>query len=215
MAVVAPGIAAAHHQHLFCLRLDLDVDGGPNSVYEVDVLPSGGGPADEWANGIEAQATLLVSEAAAQRDVDPSCSRTWEVVNPTSLNGLGQPVAYKLLPSAAPTLLAGPGSVVRARAAFATHNLWVTPHAPDEMRPAGPYPNQHTGGAGLPEWTAADRSLVDTDVVLWHTFGLTHVVRPEDWPVMPVERTGFWLIPVGFFDRNPALDLPPAPHCGT
>ena len=54
---------------------------------------------------------------------------------------------------------------------------------------------------------------MDTDVVLWHTFGLTHVVRPEDWPVMPVERTGFWLIPVGFFDRNPALDLPPAPHC--
>jgi len=32
---------------------------------------------------------------------------------------------------------------------------------------------------------------------------------------MPVERTGFWLIPVGFFDRNPALDIPPAAHCGT
>ena len=81
------------------------------------------------------------------------------------------------------------------------------------MRAAGPWPNQHVGGAGLPEWTAADRPIVDTDVVLWHSFGLTHVVRPEDWPVMPVERTGFWLVPVGFFDRNPALDVPPAPHC--
>jgi primary-amine oxidase len=215
MGVVAPGVAAAHHQHLFCLRLDLDVDGGPNSVYEVDVVPSGGGEDDAWANGIEARATLLASEAVAQREVDPARSRIWKVVNPGSLNGLGEPVAYKLLPSAVPTLLAGPGSVVRDRAAFATHNLWVTPYDADELRPAGPYPNQHPGGAGLPEWTAADRSLVDTDIVLWHTFGVTHVVRPEDWPVMPVERTGFWLIPVGFFDRNPALDIPPAPHCGT
>ena len=49
----------------------------------------------------------------------------------------------------------------------------------------------------------------DTDVVLWYTFGVTHFVRPEDWPVMPVEYTGFLLSPVGFFDRNPSLDVPP------
>lgn len=32
---------------------------------------------------------------------------------------------------------------------------------------------------------------------------------------MPVDHTGFTLKPVGFFDRNPALDVPPAPgaHC--
>ncbi len=128
MSVVAPHLAAAHHQHLFCLRLDLDVDGGPNSVYEVDVLPGGG----EWDNGIEARATLLATEQAAQRDVDPSRSRTWKVVNPSSTNGVDQPVGYKLLPAASPTLLAGEGSVVRRRAAFATHNLWVTPYAEDE-----------------------------------------------------------------------------------
>jgi primary-amine oxidase len=34
------------------------------------------------------------------------------------------------------------------------------------------------------------------------------VVRPEDWPVMPVTYIGFMLKPVGFFDRNPALDVP-------
>jgi primary-amine oxidase len=210
MSVVAPNLAAAHHQHLFCVRLDLDVDGGTNSVFEVDVVPDGG----DWDNGIRAEATLLETEQAAQRQVDPGRSRTWKVVNRSSLNGIGEPVGYKLLPAATPTLLAGDTSVVRKRAAFATHNLWVTPYAEDERRAAGPWPNQHVGGAGLPEWTAADRPIVDTDVVLWHTFGLTHVVRPEDWPVMPVERTGFWLIPVGFFDRNPALDIPPAAgHC--
>jgi Cu2+-containing amine oxidase len=29
--------------------------------------------------------------------------------------------------------------------------------------------------------------------------------------VMPVHAAGFRLIPWGFFARNPALDLPPAP----
>jgi primary-amine oxidase len=108
-----------------------------------------------------------------------------------------------------PTLLASPESSVGQRAGFARHNLWVTPYRRDERRAAGEYPNQHVGGDGLPRWTAADRALTDTDVVLWYTFGVTHFVRPEDWPVMPVEYTGFVLSPFGFFDRNPALDVAP------
>jgi primary-amine oxidase len=80
----------------------------------------------------------------------------------------------------------------------------VTRYDPAERYPAGDYPNQHAGGAGLPQWTAADRPLEAQDVVLWHTFGSTHLPRLEDWPVMPVESTGFTLRPVGFFDRNPS-----------
>jgi primary-amine oxidase len=30
---------------------------------------------------------------------------------------------------------------------------------------------------------------------------------------MPVEHTGFLLTPAGFFDANPALDVPPPSHC--
>ncbi|MGH7413596.1 MAG: hypothetical protein ACREKJ_05300, partial [Candidatus Rokuibacteriota bacterium] len=48
----------------------------------------------------------------------------------------------------------------------------------------------------------------------WYTFGAHHVVRPEDWPVMPVATIGFMLKPAGFFDRNPALDVPPPPRHG-
>ncbi|PZS39654.1 MAG: hypothetical protein DLM62_07115 [Pseudonocardiales bacterium] len=67
----------------------------------------------------------------------------------------------------------------------------------------------------MPAWTAADRPVTDTGIALWHTVGVTHFCRPEDFPVMPVEYTGFTLRPAGFFDRNPALDLaPPSPgHC--
>jgi primary-amine oxidase len=35
------------------------------------------------------------------------------------------------------------------------------------------------------------------------------VVRPEDWPVMPVTAVGFKLRANGFFDGNSALDVPP------
>ena len=99
--------------------------------------------------------------------------------------------------------------------AFATKHLWVTPYQPDERFPAGDYPNQHPGGAGLPSWTKADRPIENTDIVLWYTLGTHHITRPEDWPVMPAERAGFTLKPAGFFDRNPALDVAPghSPQC--
>jgi primary-amine oxidase len=209
-------LAAPNHQHLFCARLDLDVDGTINSIYEIDVEAEAAGPDNPWGNAFAARATALEHEQAAQRVVDPARSRVWKVVNPSVLNAAGDPVAYKLVPGPTPVLLADPQSSIGRRAGFATRNLWVTPYDPAERWPAGDYPNQHEGGDGLPRWTAADRSLVETDLVLWHTFGVTHIVRPEDWPVMPVERTGFSLVPAGFFDTNPTLDLPPTPgHCET
>jgi primary-amine oxidase len=213
-AMVAPQLAAPYHQHLFNVRLDFDVDGTANTVYEVDAVAEPEGPENPLANAFTVEATALETEQQAQRVVDPSRSRVWKIVNPEVRNRLGEPVGYKLVPASTPTLLASPESSVGRRATFATRNLWVTPYRADERRAAGDYPNQHGGGDGLPRWTAADRPVADTDVVVWHTFGVTHIPRPEDWPVMPVESTGFLLAPVGFFDRNPALDVPPSPgHC--
>ncbi|HZQ58839.1 MAG TPA: primary-amine oxidase [Acidimicrobiales bacterium] len=212
-APIAPGLHAPVHQHLFCARLDFDIDGTDNEVYEVEAEPVALGDGNPLSNAFVARATLLETEQAAQRCIDPSRSRHWRIVNPHSRNRLGEPVAYKLVPGAAPTLLASPSSSVGKRATFATRNLWVTPYRADERRAAGDYPNQHAGGDGLPRWTAADRPIAGTDVVVWHTFGVTHLPRPEDWPVMPVEYCGFHLIPVGFFERNPALDVPAVDHC--
>jgi primary-amine oxidase len=214
--MVAPGLAAPHHQHMFNVRLDMEIDGPENAVFEVDTLPSPPGEGNPWGNAFAPTATLLESELGARRRVDPARSRSWKIANRSKVNGVGQPTAYKLVPASTPTLLADPGSSVGGRAAFAAHNLWVTPFDEDERRAAGDYPNQSGGGDGLPAWTARDRPIVDTDLVLWHSFGVTHLPRPEDWPVMPVEYTGFTLIPVGFFDRNPALDVPPSEgdgHC--
>lgn len=117
-----------------------------------------------------------------------------------------------------PPLLTAPDSAVSRRAAFATRALWVTPHDDDERYPAGEFPTQQValppadaagGDTGLPAWTSADRPIVDTDVVLWHAFGVTHVPRVEDFPVMPATTVGFSLVADGFFPGNPAVDLPP------
>jgi primary-amine oxidase len=212
--LVGPDVAGPNHQHIFNVRLDFDIDGVANTVYECDAEPAPLGPDNPFGNSWRSVATSLDTEQQAIRDVDPARSRVWKIVNSQRRNRLGQPVGYKLVPGATPTLLAHPESSIAKRATFARHNLWVTPYARDERRAAGEYPNQNAGGDGLPRWTAADRSISDTDVVVWHSFGVTHVVRPEDWPVMPVEYAGFLMAPVGFFERNPALDVPAGNgHC--
>jgi primary-amine oxidase len=44
--------------------------------------------------------------------------------------------------------------------------------------------------------------------VIWYTLGVTHIPRPEEWPIMTVHPAGFRLVPDGFFDHNPAADVP-------
>lgn len=206
---VAPGVFTPVHQHLFCARLDTDVDGTDNSLYETDVVAVPTGKDNPHGNAFTWQHTQLRSESEAKRVADTAKARTWEVRSNSRTNRMGHATTYQLVPRPSATLMAQPESTVYARAEFATRHLWATRYHPDERFPAGDYPNAHAGGAGLPEWTAADRDLTDGDLVLWHVFGPTHVPRPEDWPIMPVDYSGFSLRPKGFLERNPAMDIAP------
>jgi primary-amine oxidase len=203
---VAPGLAAPYHQHLFSARLDMTVDGVANAVDEVEAARA----ESPYGNAFGRAVTRLRTEQQAKRDADLKAERTWHVVNPSVRNRLGHPVGYALFPEGKPTLMAAEGSSIHRRAEFATRHLWVTRYHPAERYPAGDLVNQHPGGAGLPLYTRADRDIDGQDIVLWHTFGLTHFPRTEDWPIMPVDTCGFTLKPVGFFDRNPTLDVPPS-----
>ncbi len=205
---LAPGLGGPYHQHMFSARLDMTVDGVDNAVDEVQLERLPMGPDNPYGNAFTRRVTRLTRESEGARTADASVGRAWHVVNPTSTNRLGQPVAYALYPQEAPLLAADPGAAISRRAAFATRHLWVTRYHPAQRYAAGDLPNQHPGGAGLPAYVAADRGIDGCDIVLWHTFGMTHFPRPEDWPVMPVAHCGFVLRPVGFFDRNPILDLP-------
>jgi len=210
---VAPQTLAAHHQHFLSIRLDMAVDGPRNTVYEVDTEAVPPGPGNPLGNAFRPVKRPLRRELEAQRVIDPLRGRYWLVANPDRTNRLGHQAAYKLVPGGNVLAFSHPDAPVTQRALFATRHLWVTPYQPDERFPAGDYPNQHPGGAGLPEWTKADRPIENTDVVVWYTLGSHHITRAEDWPVMPAERIGFMLKPAGFFDRSPALDVAPAPHC--
>ena len=210
---LAPGLGAPVHQHLFSARLDMEVDGTANAVEEIDVKRVPMGEGNPVGNAFTRTVTRLSTEQDAQREADASVGRTWAVVSTDKTNRMGRPTSYVLHPNQAPLLLAAEGSSIRERAAFATKALWVTQHDPEQLWASGELPNQHPGGAGLPTYAQGDRDVDGQDIVLWHTFGLTHFPRLEDWPIMPVDYAGFMLKPDGFFDRNPTIDLPaPVKH---
>nr|WP_026378926.1 primary-amine oxidase [Agromyces italicus] len=211
---IAPGIFTPVHQHLFCARIDAAVDGEDNTLHEIEMQGIPMGPENPYGNAFTWTDTKLATEQQSQRVANGLTSRVWEVRSAHRTNHVGQPTGYRLIPEGKALLAAQPGSSVHARATFATKHLWGTRFDPEQLYPAGFSPNAHSGG-GLPEWTAADRSIDGEDLVLWHVFGPTHIPRTEDWPIMPVDYSGFWFKPHGFLDRNPAMDLPEsaAAHC--
>jgi primary-amine oxidase len=206
---------APFHQHFIVARLDLDVDGEANTVYATEsvALPVDAG--NPGGLGLVVKETPLRTESEGRQDYDWHRQRSWKVVNPGARNRLGGPAGYKLVPSGSFPALLEESSPVLRRAEVIGHTLWVTPYRPDERWPCGEFPTLSERDTGLPRWTAQDRPIENTDVVLWYVFGIHHITRPEDWPVMPCDSVSFWLKPFGFFDRNPALDVPPSgPHGG-
>jgi primary-amine oxidase len=209
--LVAPGLHGPHHLHVFNVRLDVAVDGTRNTVVEVDSVADPAGPGNPVGTAWRTRRSPLRHDGGHL--AEPGAARTWLVENPASRNAHGDPVAFQLLPGPPTPPLFAEGSPALRRAHFATRSVWVTAHDPAERYAAGDHPWHSAGGDGLEAYASRGRPIEDEDVVLWHTFAAHHVVRPEDWPVMPVTTTGFSLRPFGFFDRNPALDLPrPSEH---
>ena len=207
---ISDELVAPIHQHLFCVRMDWDLESGDNQLYEtnVEALPI----SDDNPHGMQLSAVAkhLKTESEAKRNVSNASSRTWKIINANKTNSFGLPSGYKLLPGNTPALLAHPDSPPAKRASFAKHNLWATPFDKEEQAAGGEYSVMHSGQGGLDELSASNRDISECDLVTWHTFGVTHTPRPEDWPVMPVEYCGFHLIPVGFFEKNPTINLPPS-----
>ncbi len=198
---------APFHQHFLVARLDLDIDGSDNTVYMTESYAEPMGPENPYGLSLVTRNVALQTESEGKQDMNFGTQRTWKVVNTNVVNGLGTHPSYKLVPGGAFPAMFDPESPIFQRATVIGHTLWVTPNHPDERWPAGEFVNQSARDTGLAEWTKADRPIENTDVVLWYVFGIHHITRPEDWPVMPVDVVSFWLKPYGFFDRNPSLDV--------
>jgi primary-amine oxidase len=206
---VAPGLQGHIHQHAFCARLEMAVDGPGNSIVECNSYAEEDEAKNPYGNAFYQQDTVLKTELEACRNANPQTQRYWKVINPGKFNHTGKPVGYKLMPESTLTPYFRPGSPSGIRSGFMKNHLWVTKFDAEERYPAGEYMNHSTGAGGVEDFVKQDRNPENTDLVLWHVFGLHHQPRPEDFPVQPCIKTGFKLMPTGFFDQNPGIDIAP------
>lgn len=204
--LLAPNIVGINHQHFFCFRMDFDVDGTQNNLYELNVRPLDESRGHLQQNTFTLERTLLRREEEAARDLNEVQNRSWKVVNQNARRYLGHFPGYVIEPGTNAYPYSHPDSYNRKRAGFLQHHFWATQYKPDEIYAAGDYPASSVGGEGLPAWVSAD-SIDNEDIVCWYTVGITHTPRVEDWPVMPSATMGFKIMPESFFKRNPSLDI--------
>ena len=214
--VVHPGVLATHHQHIFSLRIDPNIGSltqGNQLVYS-EAHPM---PVDNDLNphgtGYYVQDTLVTHSSGL--DLAPDANRTFKIVNPNQRNKInGKPIAYKIMAPPFQKMLSSPESYNHKRAEFADKNIYVTKYADRELYAGGWYTNQSRGGTGVRSWAARNDDIAGgntgEDLVVFVQFGINHIPRIEDFPVMPCEKISVHLKPVNFFDRNPGLDVPPS-----
>ncbi|KAI0288584.1 peroxisomal copper amine oxidase [Russula brevipes] len=219
---LAPGINAHFHQHLFSLRIDPMVDGLQNSVVETDVLPATAGygsPENFAGNAFQVHDRVLRRASEGARQWDASTDRRWRIVSAGKRHRVsGQQTGYTIgVKGGATPFLARPEGWVGRRATFARNALWVVREKEDareggRMWPSGKFVTQarEEPADSLARWVRDDgeENIENEDVLVYVTIGTTHIPRPEDWPVMPVDHVRLTLKPNSFFSANPSLDVP-------
>ena len=204
---VLPGVVGQNHQHIFSARLDMAVDGDENLVTECDTVAVPMGAENPYGNAFYLQETPITIESGRSRK--PEAQRFWKIQSSEKINAMGKPTAYKLEPVHSCQMFQDPAGPTGKRMGFTYSDFWVTPYESEERFPSGDFVNNSDGSDGIDTWVKQARSVENTDLVAWHTFGLHHIVRLEDFPVQPCVMVGFKLMPTGFFDKNPTLDLKP------
>lgn len=208
--LVGPRVMAAYHQHLLSFRIDPALDGHNNTVVYDDVLKM---PENTKLNpyNVGFYTERKYVEKAGHIDQSPFTNRAYKIINENVINPTSKkPVGYKIVMPARQMIMASPDSYNTKRAKFATEQIWVTKYKEDRIYAAGEFTNQSQNDTGLAVWANGEDDVRNTDNIVWCTLGFTHIPKPEDFPVMPVEMHEIGITPFGFFEKNPALDLPQA-----
>lgn len=181
---VAPSVNAQLHQHVFSLRVDPMIDGHENSVIQSDVVasPSSTGSEGNYlGNGFLLDKKVL--NETGSYDWKAEAHRTWTIANSKKKHyASGLPASYRIHTRDYETLATRPDSMVSKRAQFATKALWITRHDENQLWPAGKYVAQQRGTSNdsISRWIEPKDNTEDEDIVVWVTFGVTHIPRPEE-----------------------------------
>lgn len=208
--VVHPGVLAAHHQHIFSLRVDPMIEGQNNRLVYTEAHAMPRDPVfNPHGTGYVAKETVI--KKSGGYDQDWNANRTFKIQNSSVRNPVNKmPVGYKISAPPFQPMLADKDSFHHKRAEFADHNIYATSYRDDELFAGGKYTNQSRGGSGVRAWAERNDDIEDKDLVVFVQFGMNHIPRIEDFPVMPCEVMKVMFKPVNFFTKNPALDVPPS-----
>ncbi|GAP85724.2 putative primary-amine oxidase [Rosellinia necatrix] len=207
--IVAPGVLAVNHQHIFCARVDPILDGDRKNTIVYDECHSVVDEPDLDPHGCAFKVSTTPIEKPGGYELDITKNRTFKIVNEGRTNSVsGKPHSYKLHPVPSQMLMMSPKTFNYRRGIFSSKPIWVTKYNDDELWASGEFTNQSREDTGLAIWANRKESVKSEDVVLWHSFGVTHITRPEDFPVMPMEKFVMSLKPANFFELNPSNDVP-------
>lgn len=168
------------------------------------------------ATGYTTTDTLVTHSSGLS--LSSATNRTFKITNPNIRNRInGAPIAYKIIAPEFQKILSAPESYNYKRAEFADQNIYVTQYRDRELYAGGWYTNQSRGGTGVRSWAERNDDIAGgadgsagTDLVVFVQFGINHIPRIEDFPVMPCEKIAVHLKPVNFFERNPGIDIAPS-----
>jgi primary-amine oxidase len=199
---VSRGVLGVNHQHWFSLRIDFDIDGTRNAAAERN-LEIGRSVIDGRERvGLSSKTVSLQSARDAKRSRNDDLARSW-IIYSSEIKAIENKISgYEIVPKTN-TVPALPAERQNTAPAFAFHHFWVTPYRDDELYAAGEYPNQaRREGVDNLYYYANDDSVLNTDIVAWYTLGVTHIPRPEDFPLMPASRHSVLFQPFGFLSSQ-------------
>lgn len=182
--VIAPGVNAHVHQHIFSIRVDPMLDGIHNSVVESDIvsLDAPTGSKENFAgNAFHVKERVLKDQVKdGARDFDWAAERRWKISNMNRIHDIsGKPSSYQIMTKGSLLpLLSKSDSWIARRASFAHKALWVV--RDDEgpkggrMWPSGKYVPQtrEEPEDSVGRWVRDGQGTIDNeDIVLYLTIG--------------------------------------------
>ena len=202
---------AIHHQHIFCARLDFDLDGGRTRSSRSTPSREPHGPRESARQRVDDRRAAPATRARGEPRYRSDAGAHMDGRQPgatqrtsASRSAIGSCPGENTVPFCDSRLVPA-----RRRAASSTTTSGSRRTPPTSAtRPASTRISTAaaTGCRAGPRRIAAS---TNTDVVVWYTMNHHHVPRPEDWPVMPVARIGFAAEAVGLLRPQPRARRPP------